>query len=217
MWKDRWSGWSAERSFNVFKDWSEVWLSQLKIKESDVPESAFRTRYGHYEFLVMPFGLISATAAFMDLMNRVFRAYLDKFVIVFIDDMLIYSRSWEEHAEQLRTVLSTLSEHHLYAKFSKCEFWLDRVQFLGHVVSRDGISDDPAKIDTVSKWPVPTKVAEIRNSLRLAGYYRRFVEGFSTLAAPLTAWTKKGRKYKWTDKCKRRFQREEGGFLALLF
>ncbi|KAL5548997.1 hypothetical protein UlMin_004228 [Ulmus minor] len=129
---------------------------QLKIKESDVPKSAFRTRYGHYEFLLMPFGLTNAPAAFMDLMNRVFRAYLDKFVIVFIDDILIYSRSREEHAEQLRTVLSTLSEHRLYAKFSKCEFWLNRVQFLGHVISRDGISVDPTKIDAVSKWPVPT-------------------------------------------------------------
>ena len=96
----------------------------------------------------------------------------------------------------MRTVLNTLSEHRLYAKFSKCEFWLDRVQFLGHVVSRDGISVDPAKIDAVSKWPVPTNVTEIRNFLRLVGYYRRFVEGFSTLAAPLTTWTKKGRKYK---------------------
>ncbi|KAL5578044.1 hypothetical protein UlMin_019743 [Ulmus minor] len=168
---------------------------QLKIKESDVPKSAFRTRYGHYEFLVMPFGLTNAPAAFMDLMNRVFRAYLDKFVIVFIDDILIYSRSREEHAEQLRTVLRTLSEHRLYAKFSKCEFWLDRVQFLGHVISRDGIS-----------WPVPTNVTEIRSFLGLAGYYRRFVEGFSTLAAPLTALTKKDRRYEWTDKCERSFQ-----------
>ena len=124
---------------------------QLKIKESDVPKLAFRTRYGHYEFLVMPFGLTNAPAAFMDLMNQVFRAYLDKFVIVFIDDILIYSRSREEHAKHLRMVLSTLSEHQLYAKFSKCEFWLDRVQFLGHVVSKDGISVDPAKIDAVSK------------------------------------------------------------------
>ena len=124
---------------------------QLKIKETDVPKSAFRTRYGHYEFLVMPFGLTNAPAAFMDLMNRVFKAYLDKFVIVFIDDILIYSRSREEHAIHLRTVLNTLSEHKLYAKFSKCEFWLDHVQFLGHVVSKDGISVDPAKIDAVSK------------------------------------------------------------------
>lgn len=144
----------------------------------------------------MPFGLTNAPAAFMDSMDRVCRACLDKIVIVIIDDILIYSRSRVEHAEQLRTVLSTLSEHRLYAKFSKGEFWLDRVQFLGHVVSRDGIFVDPVKIDAVSKWPVPTKVTEVRNFLRLAGYYKKFVEGFSTLAAPLTAWTKKGRKCK---------------------
>ena len=129
---------------------------QLKIKESDVPKSAFHTKYGHYEFLVMSFGLTNAPAAFMDLMNRVLRAYLDKFVIVFIDDILIYSRSRVEHAEQLRTVLSTLSEHRLYAMFSKCEFSPDRVQVLGHEVSRDEIFVDPVKIDAVSKWPVPT-------------------------------------------------------------
>ena len=142
----------------------------------------------------------------MDLMNRVFRAYLDNFVIVFIDDILIYSRSREEHAKQLRTVLCTLTEHQLYAKFSKCKFWLDHVQFLGHVVSKDGISVDPAKIDDVSKWPAPTNVTEIRSFLGLAGYYRRFVEGFSILTAPLTALTKKDRKYDWTDKCEQSFQ-----------
>ncbi|KAL5578787.1 hypothetical protein UlMin_011229 [Ulmus minor] len=107
---------------------------QLRIKESDILKSAFRTRYGHYEFLVMPFGLTNAPAAFMDLMNRVFQAYLDKFVIMFIDDILVYSRSQEEHANHLRMVLQTLVEHRLYAKFSKCEFWLQSVQFLGHVI-----------------------------------------------------------------------------------
>ncbi|KAL5565101.1 hypothetical protein UlMin_028265 [Ulmus minor] len=179
---------------------------QLRIKESDIPKSAFRTRYGHYEFLVMPFGLTNAPAAFMDLMNRVFKAYLDKFVIVFIDDILVYSRSQEEHANHLRMVLQTLVEHRLYAKFSKCEFWLQSVQFLGHVISKDGLSVDPAKIEAVSKWAAPTSVTEIRSFLGLAGYYRRFVEGFSTLAAPLTALTKKDRKYEWSDKCEQSFQ-----------
>ncbi|KAL5555998.1 hypothetical protein UlMin_038234 [Ulmus minor] len=145
---------------------------QLRIKESDIPKSAFRTRYGHYEFLVMPFGLTNAPAAFMDLMNRVFKAYLDKFVIVFIDDILVYSRSQEEHANHLRMVLQTLVEHRLYAKFSKCEFWLQSVQFLGHVISKDGLSVDPAKIEAVSKWAAPTSVTEIRSFLGLAGYYR---------------------------------------------
>ena len=125
---------------------------QLKIKETDIFKSAFRTRYGHYEFLVMPFGLTNAPAAFMDLMNRVFKTYLDKFVIVFIDDILIYSKSREEHAEHLRIVLRILAEQRLYAKFSKCEFWLDRVQFLGHVILKDGILVDPAKMEAVSQW-----------------------------------------------------------------
>ncbi|KAL5578375.1 hypothetical protein UlMin_020074 [Ulmus minor] len=179
---------------------------QLKIKEEDVPKSAFRTRYGHYEFLVMPFGLTNAPAAFMDLMNRVFKEFLDKFVIVFIDDILIYSKTKEEHEEHLRITLRTLEEHKLYAKFSKCEFWLDKVHFLGHVVSKDGVSVDPAKIEAVSKWPAPTNVTEIRSFLGLAGYYRRFVEGFSSLTAPLTALTKKGKKYEWTEKCEESFQ-----------
>ncbi|KAL5545187.1 hypothetical protein UlMin_008971 [Ulmus minor] len=134
---------------------------QLKIKEEDVPKSAFRTQYGHYEFLVMPFGLTNAPAAFMDLMNRVFKEFLDKFVIVFIDDILIYSKTKEEHEEHLRITLRTLEEHKLYANFSKCEFWLDKVHFLGHVVSKDGVSVDPAKIEAVSKWPAPTNVTEI--------------------------------------------------------
>ncbi|KAL5546420.1 hypothetical protein UlMin_006107 [Ulmus minor] len=144
---------------------------QLRIKESDIPKSTFHTRYGHYEFLVMPFGLTNAPAAFMDLMNRVFKAYLDKFVIVFIDDILVYSRSQEKHANHLRMVLQTLVEHRLYAKFSKCEFWLQSVQFLGHVISKDGLSVDPAKIEAVSKWAAPTSVTEIRSFLGLAGYY----------------------------------------------
>ena len=148
---------------------------QLKIKEEDIPKTAFRTRYGHYEFLVMPFGLTNAPAAFMDLMNRVFKQYLDKFVIVFIDDILIYSRDKEEHKEHLKIVLQVLKEKQLYAKFKKCEFWLEQVVFLGHVVSKDGISVDPSKVEAVIKWPTPTNVSEVRSFLGLAGYYRRFV------------------------------------------
>ena len=113
------------------------------MRREDVPKTAFRTRYGHYEFLVMQFVLTNAPAAFMDLMNRVFGLYLDKFVIVFIDDILVYSSSKEEHAKHLRIVLQTLKEHQLYAKFIKCQFWLDRVAFLGHVISTEGISVDP--------------------------------------------------------------------------
>ena len=116
---------------------------QLGVQEGDVPKTAFRTRYGHYEFLVMPFSLTNALAAFMDLMNRVFQPYLNRFVIVFIDDILVYSGSPEEHSEHLRIVLQTLRERQLYAKLRKCQFWLDRVAFLGHVISAEGVSVVP--------------------------------------------------------------------------
>jgi len=109
---------------------------QLKIKKEDVLKTAFRTRYGHYEFLVLPFGLTNAPAFFMDLINRVFKPFLDKFVVVFIDDILVYSKTKEEHADHLRIVLKTLEEHQLYAKLKKCEFWLEKVQFLGHIVTQ---------------------------------------------------------------------------------
>ena len=164
---------------------------QLRIKEQDVVKTVFRTRYGHYEFLVMTFGLTNAPAVFMDLMNRVFRPYLDKFVVVFIDDILVYSNSYLEHEQHLRQVLSTLREHQLYAKVSKCEFWLKEVVFLGHVISAQGILVDPRKVEVVLKWERPKNVTEIRSFLGLAGYYRRFIEGFSTIAIPMTRLTRK--------------------------
>ena len=148
---------------------------QLRVLEEDVPETAFRTRYGHYEFVVMPFGLTNAPAVFMDLMNRVCRPYLDQFVIVFIDDILIYSRSKKEHGDHLRQVLGTLRKEKLYAKFSKCEFWIRRVEFLGHVVSEEGIHVDPSKIKAIENWSAPKMPTEIRQFLGLAGYYRRFI------------------------------------------
>ncbi|BBG96968.1 transposable element gene [Prunus dulcis] len=138
---------------------------QLWIREEDVPKTAFRTRYGHYEFLVMPFGLTNAPAALMDLMNRVFRRYLDRFVIVFIDDILVYSKSQKAHMKHLKIVLKTLRRRQLFAKFSKCQFWLDRVSFLGHVISAEGIYVDPQKIEVVVNWPQPTSVTEVRSFL----------------------------------------------------
>ena len=140
---------------------------QLRIRESDVPKTAFRTIYGHYEFLVMSFGLTNAPAAFMDLMNRVFHPYLERFVIVFIDDILVHSRSELEHEIHLGLVLQTLRQHQLYAKFSKCEFWLSRVGFLGHVVSADSIYVDPQKVEAVEiweDWEQPTTVTEVQSS-----------------------------------------------------
>ncbi|XP_019171431.1 PREDICTED: uncharacterized protein LOC109166986 [Ipomoea nil] len=142
---------------------------QLKVADRDIPKTAFRTRYGHYEFTVMPFGLINAPAVFMDLMNRVFKPHLGDFVIVFIDDILVYSRDKEEHVGHLRTVLQILREKQLYAKLSKCEFWKDSVAFLVHVIDSKGISVDPDKIRSVKEWTVPTTVAEIRSFLGLAG------------------------------------------------
>ena len=136
--------------------------------EEDAPNTAFRAHYGHYEFVVMPFGLTNAPAVFMDLMNRVCRPYLDQFVIVFIDDILIYSRSKEEHSQHLRQVLETLRSEKLYAKFSKCEFWIRRVEFLGHVVSEEGIHVDPSKIKAIENWSAPKTPTEICQFLGLA-------------------------------------------------
>ena len=137
----------------------------------------------------------------MDLMNKVFSPYLDKFMIVFIDDILVYSGNPEEHAEHLQTVLQILRERQLYAKFSKCQFWLDMVAFLGHVISVEGVSVDPKKIEAVVNWNPPKNVSEVRSFLGLAGYYRKFVEGFSKIATPLTKLTRKDVKYDWVDAC----------------
>ena len=178
---------------------------QLKIRSEDVPKLAFKTRYGHYEFLVMPFGLTNAPAVFMDLMNRIFLPYLDQFVIVFIDDILIYSGSKEDHEEHLRVVLQILRENKLYAKFSKCQFLLDSVAFLGHVISVEGVYVDPQNIEAIVNWKPPTNVTKIRIFLGLAGYYRKFVEGFSKLAAPLTNLTRKEEKFVWSEACQQSF------------
>ncbi|KAJ9564382.1 hypothetical protein OSB04_000348 [Centaurea solstitialis] len=172
---------------------------QLKVREEDVSKTAFRTRYGHYEFLVMPFGLTNAPAAFMDMMNRVCNPYLDKFVIVFIDDILIYSRSEEDHANHLRIILELLKRERLYAKLSKCEFWLREVQFLGHIVSENGIKVDPVKIEAIEKWEPPKTPTEVRSFLGLAGYYRKFIQDFSRIATSLTMLTKKNVKFEWRE------------------
>ncbi|GJV81480.1 putative reverse transcriptase domain-containing protein [Tanacetum coccineum] len=157
---------------------------QLRVHEDDIPKTTFRTRYGHFKFIVMPFGLTNAPTVFMDLMNRVCRPYLDKFLIVFIDDILIYSKTQEEHVEHLRLVLGLLKKEKLYAKFSKCEFWLREVQFLGHVINGNGIHVDP----------------------RLAGYYRRFIENFSKIAKSLNILTQKYKTFDWGEEQELAFQ-----------
>ncbi|GKC11387.1 putative reverse transcriptase domain-containing protein [Tanacetum coccineum] len=179
---------------------------QLRIREEDIPITAFRTRYGHYEFQVMPFGLTNAPAVFMDLMNRVCKPYLDKFVIVFIDDILIYSKNKEEHGKHLKTILNLLRSEKLYAKFSKCDFWLDSVQFLGHVIDSNGVHVDPAKIEAIKNWAAPTTPTEVRQFLGLAGYYRRFIKEFSLISKPLTKLTQKNKPYVWGDDEEEAFQ-----------
>ncbi|KAI3797433.1 hypothetical protein L1987_32690 [Smallanthus sonchifolius] len=170
---------------------------QLKVREEDIPNTAFRTRYGHFEFRVMSFGLTNAPAAFMDLMNRVCRPMLDRSVIVFIDDILNYSKNEGDHACHLKEVLEALMREKLYAKFSKCAFWLREVQFLGHVINPNGIMVDPAKIMTVRDWDIPKTPTEIRSFLGLAGYYRRIIQDFSKIASSLTKLTRKEVNYEW--------------------
>ncbi|WMV13769.1 hypothetical protein MTR67_007154 [Solanum verrucosum] len=189
---------------------------QLKIRPEDVPcdccqlellfRTAFRTRYRHYEFLVMSFGLTNAPAVFMSLINGVFKTFLDSFVIVFIDDILVYSKSEEEHSNHLHTVLGVLGKQKLYAKFSKCEFWLKSVAFLGHVVSKEGVIDRQ-KIEVVRNWVRPSFVTEVRSFMGLASYYRRFVKNFASIATHLTNLTKKEIPFEWTEKCEESFQK----------
>jgi hypothetical protein len=179
---------------------------QIKICAEDVPKTAFTTRYGLFKYLVMSFGLTNASAHFMYLMNSVFMPKLDKFVVVFIDDILIYSRSIEEHEEHLRIVLQRLRDHQLYAKFSKCEFWIKEVSFLGHVVSPEGIAVDLGKVKEVLEWKPPTTVSEVQSFLGLGGYYRRFILNFSKIVRPITELLKKGNKYLWSETCDEAFE-----------
>lgn len=177
----------------------------MRVKE-DVSKTAFRMRYRYYEFLMMPFGLTNALPAFMDLMNKVFKEYLDQFVIIFIDDILIYSRLKDEHEYHLTTVLQILHEKKLYPKFKKCEFWIKQFSFLRHVISKDGVAVDPSKVEAIQHWSTPTNVGEVRSFLRLVGYYRRFVEGFLKITSPLTQLTQKNVKFLWLRECEKTFR-----------
>ncbi|GKA40728.1 putative nucleotidyltransferase, ribonuclease H [Tanacetum coccineum] len=179
---------------------------QLRVREEDNLKAAFRTRYGHYEFQVMLFGLTNTLAIFMDLMNRVCKPYLDKFVIVFIDDILIYSKNKQEHEEHLKLILELLKKEELYAKFSKCDFCIPKVQFLGHVIDSKSIHVDPAKIESIKDWASPKSPTEIRQFFDLAGYYQRFIEGFSKIAKPMTKLTQKKVKFFLGDKQEAAFQ-----------
>jgi hypothetical protein len=178
---------------------------QIKIRASDIPKTSFSTRYGLYEFLVMSFGLTNALAYFMYLMNSVFMPELDKFVVVFINDILVYSKNEEEHVGHLHVVLQRLREHRLYAKLSKCDFWLKEIKFLGHTISQAGIAVDPDKVQEVMNWKPPTNVRQIRSVLGLVGYYRRFILDFTRIAKPITELLKKEAKFVWGQKCEDAF------------
>jgi hypothetical protein len=157
---------------------------KIRVRPEDIPKTAFTRRYGLYGYLVMSFGLTNAPAHFTYIMNSVFMPELDKFVVVFIDDILIYSKSKEEHATHLRVVLTRLWEHKLYAKFSKCEFWLDQVLFVGHILSFEGVAVDPCKVKDILE--LPTTVHLVRSFLGMAGYYRRFIPNYSKISKPIT-------------------------------
>jgi hypothetical protein len=182
------------------------WYHQLKIRESDIPKTTFHTRYGLYKYTVISFGLTNAPAYFTCLMDKVFMEYLDKFIVVFIGDILIFSSTEEEHEDHLRLVLEKLKAHQLNAKFSKCEFWITEVAFLGHIISTGGVSVDPGKVKDVLNWMPPTNVSEIRSFLGLVGYYRHFIQDFSKIAKPMTRLLEKGRDFKWTPECQPSFE-----------
>lgn len=178
---------------------------QIRLAPADTFKTAFRTVDGHFEFLVMPFGLSNAPATFQATMNDVFRAHLRKFVLVFFNDILIYSVDWQTHLSHLEQVLQLLAHHKLFAKFSKCQFGVTRVDYLGHIISFEGVAADPSKLQAIQDWPAPHSLTALRGFLGLSGYYRRFVKNYAAIAGPLTDLLKQNA-FQWSEQAQSAFE-----------